>query len=108
MNQVPHVAVFGSGIFGAWTALELRRRGARVMLIDAWGAGHARASSGGATRIIRSTYGSHAIFTRMARRALTLWREYDERWNAGLLRRTGAVWLVPADGRFADASAATL
>ena len=41
------VTVVGAGAFGGWTALELARRGARVTLIDAWGAGHARASSGG-------------------------------------------------------------
>ena len=51
------VVVIGAGAFGGWTALELRRRGARVTLIDAWGPGHARASSGGETRIIRATYG---------------------------------------------------
>jgi len=108
MNRVPHVLVVGAGIFGVWTALELLRRGARVTLIDAWGPGHARSSSGGATRIIRATYGSHAIYTRMARRALAQWRDYDDRWVAGLLRRTGAVWLVPAGASFAEASASTL
>ncbi|MFQ5790790.1 MAG: FAD-dependent oxidoreductase, partial [Acidobacteriota bacterium] len=51
------VAVIGAGAFGGWTALELLRRGARVTLLDAWGPGNARASSGGETRIIRGTYG---------------------------------------------------
>jgi sarcosine oxidase len=108
MNPRLHTLVVGAGCFGAWTALELLRRGARVTLLDAWGPGHSRASSGGATRIIRSTYGSHAIYTRMARRALTRWQEYDARWGADLLRSTGAVWLVPAGSSFADASAAVL
>src|SRR4051794_21388056 len=107
MNR-PHVIVIGSGIFGVWTALELRRRGARVTLLEAWGPGHSRSSSGGATRIIRATYGSHRIYTRMARRALERWQEYDSRWQAGLLRQTGAIWLVGEDSGFADASAATL
>ena len=35
----PHVAVVGAGAFGGWTALHLLRRGARVTLLDAWGAG---------------------------------------------------------------------
>src|SRR6476661_4236535 len=51
----PRVVVIGAGAFGGWTALELRRRGARVTLIDAWGPGNARASSGGETRFFRST-----------------------------------------------------
>jgi len=108
MNRPVHVLIVGSGIFGVWTALELLRRGARVTLLDAWGAGHARSSSGGDTRIIRATYGSHAIYTRMARRALERWQAYESQWQAGLLQQTGAVWLVGEDSRFADASAATL
>src|SRR5690242_5066503 len=108
MNRRLHVTIVGSGIFGVWTALELLRRGARVTLLDAWGAGHVRSSSGGATRIIRATYGSHAIYTRMARRALERWQAYESQWRAGLLHQPGAVWLVGDDARFADASAATL
>ncbi len=53
----PRVAVVGAGAFGGWTALHLVRRGARVVLLDAWGPGNSRASSGGETRVIRATYG---------------------------------------------------
>ncbi len=77
MTRPPTVIVIGAGAFGGWTALELRRRGARVTLIDAWGPGHARASSGGETRIIRATYGTRAVYTKMAIRALELWRAHD-------------------------------
>ena len=34
--------------------------------------------------------------------------EYDARWKAGLLRQTGALWLLGADTSFGDASARTL
>jgi len=90
----PHVAVFGAGAFGGWTALELARRGARVTLLDAWGPGNVRASSGGETRVIRATYGSHTIYTGMAIRALELWRAYEARWQRTFFRRTGALWLL--------------
>jgi len=65
-----HVVVVGAGAFGGWTALMLLRSGAQVTLVDAWGPGHARASSGGETRIIRGTYGSRSIYTSMAARAM--------------------------------------
>ena len=103
-----HVAVVGAGAFGGWTALELRRRGARVTLIDAWGPGNARASSGGETRVIRATYGSRTIYTKMAVRALELWRAHDARWERGFFRATGALWMFGADDSFGRASAATL
>jgi sarcosine oxidase len=104
----PRVAVFGAGAFGGWTALELARRGAAVTLVDAWGPAHARASSGGSTRVIRAAYGSRTVYARMAAEARRRWQDYDARWNAGLLHLTGALWLLGADTTFGDASVATL
>lgn len=94
MSSPPRVVVVGAGAFGGWTALELRRRGARVTLVEAWGPGNARASSGGETRVIRATYGSRTIYTRLALRALRLWTEYDTRWRRGFFRKTGALWMI--------------
>src|SRR6476660_8993060 len=103
-----HIIVIGAGAFGGWTALELVRRRARVTLIDAWGPGNLRASSGGQTRVIRATYGSHAIYTPMAAHALELWREHDARWQTSLLQLTGALWMFGEDDRFGRASATAL
>ena len=100
--------MIGAGAFGGWTALELRRRGARVTLLDAWGAGNARASSGGETRVIRATYGARAVYTTMAVRALALWRAHDAKYQRGLFRKTGALWMFGHDQAFGRASAATL
>ncbi len=47
------VVVVGAGVFGAWTALHLRRSGRTVALLDAYGAGNNRSSSGGESRILR-------------------------------------------------------
>jgi glycine/D-amino acid oxidase-like deaminating enzyme len=105
---MPHIIVIGAGAFGGWTALELVRRGARVTLIDAWGPGNVRASSGGHTRVIRATYGSHAIYTAMAMRALDLWREHDAQWQTRFLHLTGALWMFGEDARFGVTSAAAL
>src|SRR5687768_13492919 len=108
MATAPHVVVVGAGAFGGWTALELRRGGARVTLLDAWGPGNARASSGGETRVIRATYGSRTIYTKMAIRALDLWRAHDARWQRGLFRPTGALWMFGSDDSFGRASAVAL
>jgi len=90
----PHVAVIGAGAFGGWIALFLLRRGARVTLLDAWGPGNSRASSGGETRIIRATYGANQPYTRMAARALQLWTEHEKQWNRKFLHRTGVLWMA--------------
>lgn len=104
----PRVAVIGAGAFGGWTALELRRRGARVTLLDAWGPGNARASSGGETRVIRATYGTRTVYAKMAMRALDRWRAYDAQWQAGLFRPAGVLWLFGAGDAFGRASADVL
>ena len=94
MHPKPHIAVIGAGAFGGWTALHLLRCGARVTLLDAWGPGNSRSSSGGETRIIRGTYGPSQPYTKMAARALRLWTEHETRWRHQLLHRTGVLWMV--------------
>src|SRR5258708_6142700 len=94
MKSKPHVAVVGAGAFGGWTALQLLERGARVTLLDAWGPGNSRASSGGETRIMRGTYGPDQPYTELAGRALKLWTKYERRWKRQFLHRTGVLWLV--------------
>src|SRR5215831_1724421 len=58
------VIVVGAGVFGAWTAYRLQLAGRRVALLEAYGPGNARASSGGQTRVIRMGYGDQEIYTR--------------------------------------------
>jgi sarcosine oxidase len=101
----PRVVVVGAGAFGGWTALHLAQRGASVTLVDAWGAGNARASSGGETRVIRAAYNGQRVYIEMARRALDLWREYEAAWQRPVFRRTGALWMFEsADDAFVRAS----
>lgn len=95
-----HVVVVGAGSFGGWTALALLRAGARVTLVDAWGAGHSRASSGGETRVIRAVYGGEPVYTRMAARALVLWREAEEHWRRQVFFPIGALWMCAGDDSF--------
>lgn len=103
-----HVAVIGAGAFGGWTALHLVRQGARVTLVDAWGAGNARASSGGDTRVIRGMYGRDRVYTEWVVRSFELWRDADRRWGQHLYHPTGALWMFRGDDGYARASMPTL
>jgi glycine/D-amino acid oxidase-like deaminating enzyme len=94
MKSKPDIAVIGAGAFGGWTALHLLERGARVTLLDSWGPGNSRASSGGETRIMRGTYGPDQPYTEMAARALILWQKYERRWKREFLHCTGVLWMV--------------
>lgn len=98
------MVVVGAGAFGGWTALHLLRKGAETTLIDSWGPGNSRASSGGETRIIRGTYGPDRIYVKMVARSLELWRENEARWKRRLYRKCGALWLAGQDDGYEKAS----
>lgn len=88
------VAVIGAGVFGAWTALELARRGKKVILIEAYGPGHSRSSSGDESRIIRMGYGKDEIYTRWSQQSLALWKELFSANGLPLFHKTGVLWLA--------------
>ena len=74
-----HAVVVGAGVFGVWTAYHLRAAGMRVTLVDAYGPGNSRASSGDETRILRCGYGPDAIYSDFARRSRHLWEALQAR-----------------------------
>ncbi|HVR40529.1 MAG TPA: FAD-dependent oxidoreductase, partial [Thermoanaerobaculia bacterium] len=94
------IAVVGAGAFGGWTALHLRRLGANVTLIDAWGAGNTRSSSGGETRVIRAIYGADRIYSEMVKRAYEQWEALDATTEDPLYVETGALWMHRADDAY--------
>ena len=89
------VIVVGAGVFGAWTARQLQRLGRRVLLLDAWGPAHSRASSGGESRMTRSAYGGDEVYTRMARDSLSDWQGVSARAGLPLFHRTGVLFFFP-------------
>ncbi len=102
----PHgsAVVIGAGAFGGWSALQLLRQGMKVTLVDTWGPGNARSTSGGESRIIRVTYGPKRIYTEMAVRALELWGRYEEEFNVKLFNRVGMLWFVGENDSYEQAA----
>ncbi len=100
MISKPHIAVIGAGAFGGWTALYLVRGGAQVTLFDAWGPGNSRASSGGETRIIRGAYGPDQPYTKLAARALDLWKQHEAQWKRKFFFPIGVLWMAEADDTY--------
>lgn len=99
------VVVVGAGVFGAWTALALALRGKRVALLEAYGPGHSRSSSGDESRIIRMGYGADEIYTRWSQRSLHLWKElFAAARNEALFQETGVLWLAEAGNASLEAT----
>lgn len=103
-GDAPRVLVVGAGVFGGWTALHLLRQGASVTLVDAWGAGNPRASSGGETRVIRGMYGPDAVYVDWVLRSFELWQQAEKEWGHPLYTPTGALWMFRGDDDYARSS----
>ncbi len=106
-NGVGHVVVIGAGIWGSWTAYHLRKRGARVTLIDIYGPGNSRSTSGDETRGIRSSYGDRTTvdhWTAWARTSIARWQQFDDEYakdfHTKFFHKTGDVIMRAADEPF--------
>src|SRR5579871_2046751 len=103
------IAVIGAGAFGSWTAHRLRQSGYSVALVDAYGPGNSRSSSGGETRIIRMGYGEQEVYTQWSQRSLQLWTElFDHANRPELFQKTGVLWTPSAGGDTAAVQARVL
>jgi glycine/D-amino acid oxidase-like deaminating enzyme len=91
---VSSAIVVGAGVFGGPLAHELVERGWNVTLVDRYPPGHARAASGGESRLIRSAHGEDSWYVRSARRAYERWLELEEETGAALLVPCGVLWLA--------------
>ena len=88
------VVVVGAGAFGGWTALYLREMGHTVTLVDQYGPGNARATSGGESRQIRAVYGEREIYTKWVLQAFDRWQAREAEWGKRLFYRTGQLSLA--------------
>lgn len=71
-----------------------------MTLVDAWGPGNTRASSGGETRVIRAIYGPDRVYVEMVKRAYELWEKLDP----SLYTETGALWMHRGDDAYVRSS----
>ncbi len=89
------VVVVGAGVFGAWIARELQASGRRVALLDAYGPGNARSSSGGQSRVIRMAYGDQEVYTRWSMRSLAMWKAVlAKTGRPSLFQQSGVLWMA--------------
>lgn len=104
----PRIAVVGASAFGGWTALHLQNSGAQVTLLDAWGPGNSRASSGGDSRVIRAIYGPDRIYVEMVKRAYEWWEKMDASTDETLYIETGALWMHRGEDSYVQSAAPIL
>jgi sarcosine oxidase len=95
-SRMADVVVIGAGAFGVWTALHIvESKAARVTLVDAYGPGNPRATSGDETRQIRGGYGARENYTRWALRAMELWKSRQQEFGKQLFYPVGRLQMSP-------------
>ena len=80
------IIVIGAGAWGSFTAMNLRKMGAKVTVVDAYGPGNARSTSGDETRGVRSSYGDKTgqlgeLWMLWARESIKRWIAFDDEWG---------------------------
>jgi sarcosine oxidase len=93
------VVVVGAGAFGTWTAFHLQQMGARVTLVDLYGPGNSRSTSGDETRGVRTSYGGRELWTSWAARSIERWKAFDAEFAATM---GGEVFFTTGDLIFRD------
>ena len=103
--------VVGAGVFGVWTAHHLRAGGASVTIVDGYGPGNSRSSSGDETRILRCGYGPDLIYSDLAARSLIQWKNLETRLGLScepLWHPCGVLWMAACDDAYTTATRETL
>lgn len=92
------VGIVGLGAMGSMTALELARRGQRVIGFDRFRPPHPFGSSTGRSRIIREAYFEHPQYVPLVQRAYVKWAELERDGKLPLLSLTGGLMIGPPEG----------
>jgi glycine/D-amino acid oxidase-like deaminating enzyme len=88
--------IIGGGIYGITAAIELKRRGHRVALIDPGPIPHPLAASTDVSKVVRMEYGSNRQYARMADRAIDGFLAWNEEFGEELYHNTGVLMVARA------------
>jgi glycine/D-amino acid oxidase-like deaminating enzyme len=87
------VIVVGAGINGVTAAIELKKRGHEVVLIDPGPLPHPLAASTDISKAVRAAYGADEDYTELAERSIKLWRKWNEEFGIQLYHETGVMFV---------------
>src|SRR2546427_1463067 len=87
------ILVAGAGVFGVTAAIELRKRGHPVALIDPGPLPHPLAASTDISKVVRLEYGADEAYTALAEKAIEGWKRWNEELGERLYHETGLLLL---------------
>lgn len=87
------VIVVGAGINGVTAAIELKKRGHEVVLVDPGPLPHPLAASTDISKAVRAAYGADEDYTELAERSIKLWRKWNEEFGIELYHEIGVMFV---------------
>jgi len=96
------VTVVGAGINGVTSAIELKKRGHKVTLVDPGPLPHPLAASTDISKAVRAAYGPDEDYTALADRCIELWRKWNIEFGIELYHETGVLFVCQQPMRPGD------
>ncbi len=90
-----NIVIVGAGIFGATAAVELRKRGHRIRLLDPGPLPHPLAESTDISKAVRMDYGADDDYAAMADDSIKGWRQWNNEFGETLYHEPGVMFLTP-------------
>jgi glycine/D-amino acid oxidase-like deaminating enzyme len=88
-----NVIVVGAGINGVTAAIELKKRGHEVVLIDPGPLPHPLAASTDISKAVRAAYGPDEDYTELAEQSIPLWKKWNQEFGIELYHEVGCLFL---------------
>jgi len=85
--------VAGAGINGVVAAIELRKRGHEVVLVDPGPLPHPLAASTDISKAVRAAYGADEDYTALAEQSCEIWRQWNVEFSVELYHEIGFLFM---------------
>jgi glycine/D-amino acid oxidase-like deaminating enzyme len=92
-SEMSKIIVVGAGINGVTAAIELKKRGHGMILVDPGPLPHALAASTDISKAVRAAYGADQDYTELAERSIKLWRKWNKEFGVELYHETGVMFV---------------
>lgn len=102
------VIVVGGGIIGTACSYYLAKRDYKVALLDQGALSNPVASSCDHVRVFRLTHGKDSFYTDLAKKAIPLWKEFQQEVHEDLFVQNGMLELAVGKTTYEDQSAKVL
>ena len=96
------IIVVGAGINGVTAAIELKKRGHSVTLLDPGPLPHPLAASTDISKAVRAAYGADEDYAALAERSISLWREWNREFGIELYHEVGVMFVRREQMRSGD------